>query len=81
MWSYIVDNETIRDNFKLNPNDRNFPHLDHKISIVYGFKNGLDPKEVGKSDNICITKQWINGLKRGKCAEEFKLEFKAQKTQ
>lgn len=69
------DDEYIKDNFSLNPNDRNFPHFDHKISVIYGFKNNISPELIGDIDNICITKQWINGMKREKCEEEFKKEF------
>lgn len=70
------DGEYIRNNFNLNPNDRNFPHFDHKISVIFGFYNNLDPREIGGIDNVCITKQWINGLKKEKCADEFIKWFK-----
>jgi hypothetical protein len=70
------DGEYIRNNFELSPNDRNFPHLDHKISVIFGFYNDLDPKIIGGIDNVCVTKQWINGLKKDKCADEFIKWFK-----
>jgi len=72
------DGEFIRDNFNLNCHDRNYPHFDHKISVVYGFYNKINPKLIGEIDNICITKQWINGLKKGKCEKEFIKEFKKE---
>jgi hypothetical protein len=55
--------------------NRNYPHLDHKTSVAFGFKNGIDPEEIGDKKNVCITKQWINGLKKEKCEFEFKKEF------
>ena len=73
------DNEYIKDNFSLSPNDRNFPHFDHKVSAIYGFYNNIDPEEIGGIGNICITKQWINGLKKEKCEIEFIKEFKNRK--
>jgi len=69
------DKEYIRDNFNLNQNDRNFPHFDHKVSVAYGFKNKISAEEIADISNICITKQWINGLKKEKCEVEFKKEF------
>lgn len=70
------DGEYIKEYFNLNPNDRNYPQLDHKISVIYGFYNQIDPEDIGKITNICITKQWINGLKKEKCELEFIEEFK-----
>jgi hypothetical protein len=70
------DGEYIKDYFNLNQNDRNFPHFDHKISVIFGFNNNIEPKIIGSINNICITKQWINGLKREKCEVEFIKEFK-----
>ena len=61
------DNEYIRSNFNLLPSDRNYPNFDHKVSVLYGFKNGIDPNQIGKVDNICITKAWINCTKGSKC--------------
>ena len=65
------DNEYIKDNFSLSPKDRNYPHFDHKISVIYGFNNNLSTDIISNIDNICITKQHINGLKKGKCEKEF----------
>lgn len=58
------DGEYIRDNFKLKPNSRLYPHFDHKISVAYGFKNNIEPDEIASINNICITKQHLNGLKK-----------------
>jgi hypothetical protein len=66
------DGELIRDNFNLYPKDRLYPHFDHKISVAYGFKNNIDADKIASLDNICITKQWINGLKKEMNEYEFK---------
>lgn len=73
------DGEYIKDNFRLPTNDRCFPHFDHKISVIYGFYNKIDPEIIGAIENLCITKQWINGLKKEKCEFEFIKEFKKAK--
>lgn len=70
------DNEYIKENFNLESNNRNYPHFDHKISVIYGFRNGISPHEISELDNICLTKQWINGTKGSKCDDEFLIEFK-----
>ncbi len=70
------DGEYIKDNFELDSKDRDYPHFDHKISVIYGFKNNIDVDIISNLDNICITKQWINGLKKAKCELEFINEFK-----
>ena len=66
------DGEFIKENFNLNKNDRLYPHFDHKISVAYGFKNSIDPDIIADISNICITKQWINGLKKEMNENEFK---------
>jgi hypothetical protein len=77
-WNGIdyYDGEYIRDNFNLNCYDRNYPSYDHKISAYYGFINNIPPEIIGDLSNVCITKNWINGLKGEKCAEEFIKEFR-----
>jgi len=70
------DGEYIKNYFNLNQNDRNFPHFDHKISAAFGFKNNIDVYIIASIENICMTKQWINSLKREKCEIEFIKEFK-----
>lgn len=57
------DGEYIKENFNLKHTDVNFPTLDHKISIVYGFKNNIPPEEISEIDNLCITKRKINSSK------------------
>lgn len=58
------DNELIVDNNKLHYNNDLYPHIDHKISIKYGFMNNIDSKIIGSIDNLCITKR-INNLSKG----------------
>lgn len=58
------DNEYIKNNFKLDVNDNNYPNIDHKISIKYGFDNNISPKKIGDINNLCITKRIIN-IKKG----------------
>ncbi len=41
------DFEYIKDNYYLNYNDSNYPTIDHKISIFYGFKNKINPSVIG----------------------------------
>lgn len=60
------DNEYIKDNFYLHHMNQNYPNIDHKISIIFGFSNNIDPKIIGDISNLCITKRKINSEKRGK---------------
>ena len=71
----IIMMVSIKDNFSLDKNDKSYPHFDHKISAFYGFNNNIDPNVIGSIDNICITKQWINGLKGEMCEKEFKIKM------
>ena len=72
-WDGIdyYDGEYIKDNFNLDHNDKNYPTIDHKISIYYGFKNSIDPSIIGSLDNLCITKRAINSSKRDIIEDEF----------
>lgn len=42
-------------------------HLDHKVSIWYGYKNKLDPKLIGSIDNLEFIPYKDNILKSTKC--------------
>lgn len=66
------DNEYIRDNFELNSGDKNYPTIDHKKSVIYGFDNNISPEEISNIENLCITKRTINSSKNYKTEEEFK---------
>lgn len=65
------DGEYIKDNFILNHTSINFPTLDHKISIIYGFQNKIPPEKISEIDNLCITKRKINSSKSFLKEEDF----------
>ena len=67
----FYDKEYIRDSFDLNCNSPNYPTIDHKDSVLYGYLNGISPEEISKIDNLCITKLGINSSKGHECHEEF----------
>lgn len=58
------DNEFIKDNFSLKTNDSNYPTIDHKISVFYGFNNNIPVMEICSIQNLCITKRKHNSSKR-----------------
>lgn len=60
------DGEYIKNYASLPCLDRRSPTMDHKISILYGFRNGMSPEEISCIDNLCITKRSINCSKRAK---------------
>ncbi len=65
------DNETIKENFTLNYNHENYPTIDHKISIQFGFLNEIDPSIIGNLENLCITKRSINIYKNKLTEQQF----------
>ena len=54
-----------------------YPTIDHKISVIYGFKNNLPPEDIYKIDNLCICARRVNYIKNSFTEDEFeiKLEF------
>lgn len=70
------DNEFILNNKKLHYNDELYPTIDHKISILSGFKNKYPIDIISGVDNLCITKRILN-TKKGAftTSEEFKKLF------
>jgi len=68
------NNEYILENFELNSNNPNYPTIDHKISIFYGFKHNISSDLIGDIHNLCITKRGINSSKNKKNHYEFKVE-------
>jgi hypothetical protein len=62
----FYDNEYIKCNLELNPSNGEYPTMDHKISIYYGFNNNIDINFMASSDNIVITKRFINSKKHTK---------------
>ena len=61
------DNTYIKNNTKLYHLDGLFPTVDHKISILFGFKNNIPVEKIASIENLCITKRSINLSKREKC--------------
>jgi hypothetical protein len=58
------DDEYIKDNS--NVKDKSYPSIDHKLSILYGFNNQIDPYKIGGINNLCITKRTNNSKKNSK---------------
>lgn len=58
------DGEYIKEYLKLNPNDRLYPSIDHKISVYYGFMNNISVDDISDINNLCVTKTYINSKKR-----------------
>lgn len=65
------DDEYIKEYMSLDYKDRNYPTIDHKISVYYGFNNGIPEKELANINNLCITKRYINSSKGKKTSYEF----------
>ena len=57
------DNEYIKNNLTLKHTDSNYPTIDHKISVFYGFNNNIIPHIIGDINNLCITKRKNNSYK------------------
>lgn len=57
------DKEYIRNNFSLPYHDKNYPTIDHKISIFDGFKNKIEPEKIADKTNLCFTKRNLNSKK------------------
>ena len=68
------DNEYIKDNFHFEHTHQMFPTLDHKISIIHGFKNGLKIEEISDISNLCITKKMNNSSKSFRTEEEYAIK-------
>jgi len=66
------DGEYIKDNLKLEPKNLDYPEMDHKISIKFGFDNNISVEDLTSIDNLCFTKKRINSSKSYKTEEEFK---------
>jgi len=71
------DGEYIKNNFKLNYTDKNYPTLDHKISVFYGFKNNINVNDIANIKNLCFTKNKINAQKCKLNENEYRLKIKS----
>lgn len=65
------DGEYIKENFDIKHTDCDFPTLDHKISIIYGFNNNIPAEEIGEISNLCMTKRGINSSKSFLTEEDY----------
>lgn len=73
-WNGIdyYDGEYIKDNYNLyTPHNENYPNIDHKISIIYGFLNGISVEEISSINNLCFTKRKHNMSKKCKTEKEY----------
>jgi len=62
----FYDNEYIGENLNLNYRDKLYPSIDHKISILNGFLDDIDPYSIGNITNLCITTRTNNSKKNSK---------------
>jgi len=70
----FYDKEYIMENLKLKPSCPDYPTIDHKISVKYGYLNGISESEIGCIDNLCITKRKINSSKGYRTLLEFNIQ-------
>ncbi len=70
------DNELISKYFSLPHTHRFYPSIDHKISVFYGFKENISPDKISSIENLCITKRYINSIKKTMIDSEFIEKFK-----
>ena len=59
----FYDNEYIKDNLTLKCHDKNYPTIDHKLSVCHCFENDISIEICANIDNLCITKRRINSTK------------------
>lgn len=67
------DNEYIKENYNLHYYHPDYPTIDHKISIKYGFDNNIPIEEISDINNLCFTKKKLNTRKYTKNECDFKL--------
>jgi len=74
-WNGVdfYDGDYIKENYDLDSNDKDYPTIDHKISIMNGFNNKIPPDIIGGIDNLCMTKRRINSQKGSKNSDNFQL--------
>jgi len=65
------DNQYIKENFNLLYHHKDYPTVDHKISLYNGYINNISPEDISNVDNLCITKRCINSSKNYKTEEEY----------
>jgi len=57
------DNEYIKENYGLHYYHPDYPTIDHKISIKYGFDNNIAVEKISDIQNLCFTKKRLNASK------------------
>jgi hypothetical protein len=57
-------------------NNNEYPSIDHKTSIYYGFINNISSEIIGSIENLCICSRIINTKKGILCEKEFKTKLK-----
>jgi len=62
----FYDGEYIRDNFNLIGQHGDYPTIDHKISVHFGFINEIKVDKISCLENLCLTKRRINSKKNNK---------------
>jgi hypothetical protein len=67
----FYEGDYIKDNFTLNHTHSDYPTIDHKISLKYGFLNNIPEEIISDIDNLCFTKRGINSKKRCKNYNDF----------
>ena len=65
------DDELIKGYLSYGHTHRFYPTIDHKISVIFGFINSIQPEEIGDISNLCITKRYINSMKGPIIEENF----------
>jgi len=65
------DDEYIKNNFILESRSPDYPTLDHKISIRYGYDNNISHEIISDINNLCMTKKRINTSKYTKTENEY----------
>jgi len=65
------DGEYIKDNLNLKYTDKNYPTIDHVISVYDGFKNNIPVEEINSESNLVVTKRVINSIKGYKKTHPF----------
>jgi hypothetical protein len=59
----FYDGESIKDYLNLHHNHKNYPTIDHKISVFDGFNKWINPELIGDISNLVITKRGTNSRK------------------
>lgn len=66
------DGEYIKDNYNLyNSNEEQYPNIDHKTSIIYGFLHNINYEEISLIENLCFTKRKHNVSKNVLTEKEY----------